>query len=673
MNSGAVSRDPTLKHLAVEELIFNRRVPAIGFDPARVGLPLDDSDLKRVTPTALFRDVDPHVRAMIATALPDVFTTDETMAAALLVLKTQILVEKDETVLGAMLESIGRMPHKTDTDRNDAEHQIIGVMNRDRRPGVVLGAVRGLDWLTRRNPRRTVGDDVRTFLRDATTVGVTTVAPPTIAGEGSAEAPGKDADEARTRRIAVTVLQTLHDTDITTIRHAAQSGDWQVRRLVASQLDSARPEQVPIMALLLEDPDFHVRYDLVTPLTRDAQRTKSCARLIKLLDDPSPAVVIHVLDSFPGGCDKDEQDAAIDLMTRRAEVLRSAQGDTAWHIPAHSLMALARLAPERAAPIVEVAASHPIWQVRADVATAAGTLRQEDRLMALAEDAEPNVGTAAIDGLIAMKSPKMYNAAIGALQNGDDHQLLLSAALALKGAPADVRGAAIGALQRGLDRLTEEKSDNSRDARVGILDRLGEILPPENVAVLERYVGDSDPAVRQAASKAIKGLIANDFELANGGQTRYPLQVTYDELATLPTTAHIAMTDGTAFDMQLLVDQAPATVAWFVHYVKAGYYDGLTIHRVEPNFVIQGGSPHANEYSGAPRFMRDELGTEPNLRGSVGLSTRGHDTGDGQFFVDLTDQPRLDHTYTVFARVTAGLDVIDRMLEGAKIQHVTVH
>ena len=58
--------------------------------------------------------------------------------------------------------------------------------------------------------------------------------------------------------------------------------------------------------------------------------------------------------------------------------------------------------------------------------------------------------------------------------------------------------------------------------------------------------------------------------------------------------------------MTLLVDQAPVTVARFVELARRGYYDGLTFHRVEPNFVIQGGSPGANEYVGAPRFMRDE-------------------------------------------------------------------
>ena len=69
-------------------------------------------------------------------------------------------------------------------------------------------------------------------------------------------------------------------------------------------------------------------------------------------------------------------------------------------------------------------------------------------------------------------------------------------------------------------------------------------------------------------------------------------------------------------------------------------------------------------------FTRDELGV-PNWRGTVGLSTRGRDTGDAQFYINLVDNVRLDHEYTVFAVVTRGMDVVDRLLEGAVIRRVT--
>jgi cyclophilin family peptidyl-prolyl cis-trans isomerase len=118
--------------------------------------------------------------------------------------------------------------------------------------------------------------------------------------------------------------------------------------------------------------------------------------------------------------------------------------------------------------------------------------------------------------------------------------------------------------------------------------------------------------------------------------------------------------------------QAPATVLRFVHLAEAGYYTGLTFHRIVPNFVIQGGSPGANEYVGDASFMRDEVGQWPHVRGAVGISTRGRDTGDAQIFVDLVDNPRLDHEYTVFAQVLNGMNVVDQVLEGDVIEKIEI-
>ena len=71
-------------------------------------------------------------------------------------------------------------------------------------------------------------------------------------------------------------------------------------------------------------------------------------------------------------------------------------------------------------------------------------------------------------------------------------------------------------------------------------------------------------------------------------------------------------------------------------------------------------------------LMRDEVGLWPHVRGSLGISTRGHDTGDAQIFVDLVDNPRYDHTYTVFAQVLNGIDIVDRLLEGDVIDTVEI-
>ena len=88
----------------------------------------------------------------------------------------------------------------------------------------------------------------------------------------------------------------------------------------------------------------------------------------------------------------------------------------------------------------------------------------------------------------------------------------------------------------------------------------------------------------------------------------------------------------------------------------AGLYAAAwTLGGLYVNFVVQGGSPGASEYVGDARYMRDEVSSLSHERGTVGISTRGRDTGDAQWFINMVDNPRLDHEHTVFAQVLNGL------------------
>jgi len=133
-----------------------------------------------------------------------------------------------------------------------------------------------------------------------------------------------------------------------------------------------------------------------------------------------------------------------------------------------------------------------------------------------------------------------------------------------------------------------------------------------------------------------------------------------------------AESGGGTFVVRMRGDVAPMMAATVVELVEQRYYNGLTWHRVEHDFVIQGGSPGANEYVGWHHYLRDELGSVPHVRGTVGMSTRGHDTGDAQWFVNVRDNLRLTRDYTVFAEVIEGIDVIDGILEGDRIESMRV-
>ena len=137
-------------------------------------------------------------------------------------------------------------------------------------------------------------------------------------------------------------------------------------------------------------------------------------------------------------------------------------------------------------------------------------------------------------------------------------------------------------------------------------------------------------------------------------------------------TVILHMRAGGSIVIELLPYVSTTNVYRFVRLAESGSLDGLTFHRWAPNFVLQGGSPGANEYQGDGPFTRDEVGLQPHWRGTVGISTRGHDTGDGQIFINLMDNVRLDHDYTIIGTVIEGMEIVETLLEGAIIDRAEV-
>jgi cyclophilin family peptidyl-prolyl cis-trans isomerase len=138
------------------------------------------------------------------------------------------------------------------------------------------------------------------------------------------------------------------------------------------------------------------------------------------------------------------------------------------------------------------------------------------------------------------------------------------------------------------------------------------------------------------------------------------------------TQAYIDTDRGT-IQLELAVLDAPLTVENFITLARKGYFNGLSIHRVVPNFVVQDGDPRGDG-EGAPGYtIRDEFNERPYLRGSVGMALDPWpDTGGSQFFIALSPQPHLDAKYTVFGRVIAGMDVVDQIQPWDVIRRVRV-
>ena len=222
-------------------------------------------------------------------------------------------------------------------------------------------------------------------------------------------------------------------------------------------------------------------------------------------------------------------------------------------------------------------------------------------------------------------------------------------------------------------RLTAGGAMTVRDPRVAVLTRIGEIEDRATDPLLREALHDRDPAIAALAARILT---------ERTGVSVAP-QTTRLPVPTLPPADYIRGLDGATaritmrglgtITVDLLTEEAPATVAVFAKLAEAGKYTGLTFHRIVPNFVIQGGSPGADEYDGLAReFMRDEVGFARHARGSMGISTRGRDTGDAQIYFNLVDNFRLDRDYTVFATVRDGLTVMDRVQEGDVIDGIEI-
>ncbi len=142
------------------------------------------------------------------------------------------------------------------------------------------------------------------------------------------------------------------------------------------------------------------------------------------------------------------------------------------------------------------------------------------------------------------------------------------------------------------------------------------------------------------------------------------------------TTAEMVTTRGT-LKIEFYDKDAPNTVKNFVDLAKKGYYDGLTFHRVIPGFVVQGGDPTGTGAGGPGYKIKCELTGDNQFhdKGVLSMAHAGRDTGGSQFFIVLSRNTtaHLDRNHTCFGRVVEGLEFLDDIKAGDKMEKVTIH
>ena len=136
------------------------------------------------------------------------------------------------------------------------------------------------------------------------------------------------------------------------------------------------------------------------------------------------------------------------------------------------------------------------------------------------------------------------------------------------------------------------------------------------------------------------------------------------------------LTDKGTLLIEFYDDAAPLAVQNFIDLTNKGYYDGLKFHRVIPNFMVQGGCPDGTGSGGPGYSIPCEVKGEMQFhdRGVLSMAHRGRDTGGSQFFIchNRQNTAHLDGNHTCFGKVVEGLDIIDELRQGDKIQKITI-
>ncbi|MFA5399953.1 MAG: peptidylprolyl isomerase [Dehalococcoidia bacterium] len=124
--------------------------------------------------------------------------------------------------------------------------------------------------------------------------------------------------------------------------------------------------------------------------------------------------------------------------------------------------------------------------------------------------------------------------------------------------------------------------------------------------------------------------------------------------------------------LELYPQDAPVTVNSFVTLARKGFYNGLTFHRVIPDFMAQGGDPSGNGTGGPGYKFQDEFSSRTHQAGSLSMANSGPNTNGSQFFICYTPQPHLNGKHTVFGQLTQGMDVLKNLVNGDKMIEVVI-
>ena len=342
--------------------------------------------------------------------------------------------------------------------------------------------------------------------------------------------------------------------------------------------------------------------------------------------------------------------------------------------------ALAAVAGDAAIETLSEMAKSPTWTRRAAAAEALGLPRLatgpgRDLLNQLLADSDARIVASALEAAVTSGRSDAAVLALAHLgaEDGVVRAVAGSALADLVDSGALDRAEALRALRRA---WSDGLADATPDARLAALEAASHLLDGQLTPLIARAANDSDFVVRlRAHALAEKAGTTAPAPVGLVGARR-PMAFYQDaarqEMAAARTILRLDTTRG-PLEVELASAEAVLTVRHLTGLARAGYFDGLSFHRVVPGFVVQGGDPRGDGWGGPGGSIRCEINRLRYDRGAAGMALSGKDTGGSQFFFTLTDQPHLDGGYTVFGYLTPeSLSVLDQVQRFDRILKASV-
>jgi len=422
---------------------------------------------------------------------------------------------------------------------------------------------------------------------------------------------------------------------------------------------------VPALTPLLSSGDRAVLIETIGALGAIGDPASAPA-IIKLVQarDTDPHVRLAAIGALGGMRASAVSDTLIDLMTDPLPSIRAA-----------SLRATAALDPDGFVTILSGLDPDPQWYVRAALASTLAALPPEiglPRLHQLLSDSDQRVIPAVLAGLVRLHAPDAASVLLDHLK-ADDPAVRVAAANGVgELKPANGEAALTAAFQFS-------QRDATYIARAAALAALTKYGAAAATPSLRTALADKDWAVRVRAVQLLRTLDPNagadlDMQIRPAPTTVAADVYQAPRLVSPPVSTQVYIdTDRGTIQVELAVLDAPLTVENFVTLARKGFFNGLSVHRVVPDFVIQDGDPRGDGEGGPGYTIRDDINERPYLRGTIGMALDPWpDTGGSQWFITHSPQPHLDAHYTVFGRVLSGMDVVDKIQQFDVIRAIRV-